>query len=55
MSGWSPELIRNLIRDNYQYLHDTFGVTGIEKDTGSWTHIDFRPTCVDELLEITYN
>lgn len=54
VKGWDPEDIRQLIRDNWPYLFQHFGVTTIELDTATWTHVGFRFTNLSHLLEIKF-
>lgn len=50
VKGISPEEVRDAIRMNWK----SFGVTTIEKDTPTWTHIDVRETKLSTLLEVPY-
>lgn len=50
ITGIPPEEMREIIRQNWA----TFGITTIEADTPSWTHIDIRNTGLDNLLEVPY-
>lgn len=55
IAGIDPAIVRRVIRDNFAYLNSAFGVTAIEKDTETWTHVDFRWTGLDHLMEISYH
>ena len=54
VSTMEPREVEQLIRDNFLFLNSEFGYTGIELDTPSWTHHDFRCTGVRKLLEIPF-
>jgi len=54
VEGWDAEDLRNLIRENWKFLHDKFGLTTMEKDTPTWLHVDFRYTGLNYLFEINY-
>ena len=54
VKGYTSEQIRMIIDNNYQFLNESFGVTGYEVDTPTWTHVDFRPTGVAYLYKIPY-
>ena len=54
VKGWDAEDVRNLIRKNWQFLYDNFGLTSMELDTPTWIHVDFRFTNLDYLFEIKY-
>lgn len=54
VKGWDAEDVRNLIRENYEYLNEMFGVSTIELDTPEWCHVDFRYTGLDHLFEVKY-
>lgn len=54
VKGYTPDQIRTIIDNNYEYLRKTFGVTGYEVDTPTWTHVDFRPTGKEKLYKIPY-
>lgn len=47
------EKARQFIRDSFKALN-LLGLTTIEKDTGTWLHIDMRWTDNKELLEVNY-
>ncbi len=53
ISGVDPEEIRNDIRSNFK-LFNAHGLTTIEKDTSTWTHVDGRNTGKDKLFEVGY-
>ncbi len=52
--GFDAETLRGIIRENFQALHDRFGVTTIEEDTPGWLHVDFRWTGMSILLEVPF-
>ena len=54
VDGFSPIQIRKLMKDNFEYLHKKFGLTGYELKTKTWTHGDFRWTNSNQLNEISY-
>lgn len=54
VAGHLPETVREIIRENFSVLRDWYGITTIEKDTPTWTHVDTRYTGLDELLQINY-
>jgi hypothetical protein len=54
VAGVDPERVREEIRNNFKDLHDKFGITTIEKDCPTWTHVDCRWTNQDNLLEVPY-
>ena len=54
VEGYSPVVIRKLIKDNFKLLNKMFGLTGYEKGTKTWTHGDFRWTNSNVLNEIRY-
>lgn len=53
VSNRTPDEIRNLIVNNFPILHEMFGVTGIETNTNTWTHIDFRTQSTHELYQFS--
>lgn len=54
VKGYTPEQLRQLILDNFEYVNKTFGITTIEKIkfTPTWLHVDKRWTGLDYLLEV---
>lgn len=54
VKNWDPEDVRQLIRDNWSYLFHHYGVTTIELDTPTWTHVGFRFTNLNDLLQIKF-
>lgn len=51
VAGMVPEKVRQHLRDNFEIYH-AFGLTTIEKDTTTWTHLDLRWTGLNELYEV---
>ena len=51
VEGFTAEEVRNDIRKNFD-LYSKFGLSTIEKDTDTWTHIDCRATGLDHLFEV---
>lgn len=54
VEGMSGEEIRDIVRNNYVFLNEKFGVTTIEKNTPTWCHVDLRLTLMDKLFEVKY-
>ena len=54
VKGWDAEDVRNLIIEHWKFLHETFGLTTMELDTPTWTHVDFRFTNLDHLFLVKY-
>ena len=53
VEGIPPMNVRDEIRRNWG-VFQAAGLTCIEKNTPTWTHLDCRYTGLDELLEIPY-
>lgn len=53
VAGMVPEEVRKYIRLNFEYYR-SLGLTTIEKDTPTWTHLDLRWTGVEELYEVEW-
>ena len=53
IAGITPEEVRQLIRDNFSELNK-LGLTTIEKNTDTWTHVDVRCTNMNTLLEVPF-
>ena len=52
--GKRPEEIHRTIQDNYERFNDA-GLTTIEKDTPTWTHVDIRSTMnPKKIFEVPY-
>jgi hypothetical protein len=49
--NYSPDQVRSWIRAHWNELKE-LGLTTIEKDTPTWTHIDTRYTGLDFLFEV---
>lgn len=54
VAGYTGDELRQVIRDNFDFLHREFGLTGIELGTEPWCHADFRWTNSDKIFEIPY-
>ena len=50
IKGVDPTQLRKDITDNYEKIWKPLGVTTIESNTSTWTHIDLRNTNSDKLL-----
>jgi hypothetical protein len=53
VEGMTPDEVRQLIRQNWFVLKE-IGLTIIEKDTPSWTHVSCAWTGLNYLLEVPY-
>jgi hypothetical protein len=49
--GITSDEIRQVIRDNFDLLNKKFRLTGIELETNTWVHADFRYTGLNTLRE----
>lgn len=52
VQDYGAEEVRQIIRDKFKYLNELFGVSCIELGTETWTHVDFRETGMNSLIEI---
>jgi len=52
VDGFSPDQVRDVIRKNFDLLSVNYGISVIEKDTPTWTHVDCRFTGLSKLLEV---
>ncbi len=55
VTDYSANQIRSIIRENWKFLHDKFNLSTIEKNTPTWTHVDFRYTGLNYLYEVDFN
>ncbi len=52
IDGYAPEEIRGIIRKNFDLVNVNYGITTIEKDTPSWTHVDCRFIGLNKIFEV---
>jgi hypothetical protein len=52
VSGIEPEEVRAFIRKHFVQTFRTLGLTTIEKETSTWTHLDTRHTGMAGLFEV---
>ena len=54
VDGFTPDQLRKIVVDNFNYVNKNFGITTIEKTsfTPTWFHIDKRWTGLKYLLEV---
>jgi len=53
VAGMTPAAVRALIKDHWEEFR-ALGLTTIEKDTPTWTHMDCRYTGMEYLYEVPY-
>lgn len=52
VKGVNSKVLRQDIIDNFTTIWKPLGITTIEKNTSTWTHIDLRYTGLDTLLQV---